>query len=606
MSTSSTSGVITSTAPTTSTASAAASAVSTNSIDVATIVAQLMTVENQPLDALKAKIAASQTVISDLGVMTSKVATLQSALSTFEDPSTYNNPTASSSNSSVVMATASSQAAIGSSVNVAVSQLAQASSLVLHASIAGTTFTDFSTATADTQVVSGLASAKPFTITIGSPGTTYSTADSEHPIVGTGTVTGGVAAVTLTDLKNWVNGLGIGATAQVVQTTGSTSWVLQVVGNSTGAANTVSIGGAGIPSNTTPGLTTNAAQVTVTAKDAIATIGGLTVNRPTNAIGDVVSGVTFNLVGVSSDDGSGNPVSSSINVASGADNSSAMLNTLMTAYNAVVTQYNTYTANAATSSTPGDFANDPAMLSFVNNIKGMFAYGATQASVATISGAGSISLAMDSNNIATGYMSVGSAHYPLSSLGTATPTSSQLISWVNGLNAGVTAKMSSDNTSIVVTNNAILGNNSVDFSGLSNVIKRTTTSLSGMGLDLQLDGTLQLNTANYQTAVSNGLFTKLSQGLKIGYTNSSSNLDVFLTSQISASSGALTSEITVQQDSVTQMQTKQTDLQDHLNTVQNNYITQYSALNALLFQLNATSTSLASSLAAVTNINAGN
>ena len=177
MSTSSTSGVITSTAPTASTASAAASAVSTNSIDVATIVAQLMTVENHSLDALKAKIAASQTVISDLGVMKSKVATLQSALSTFEDPSTYNNPTASSSNSSVVMATASSQAAIGSSVNVAVSQLAQASSLVLHASIAGTTFTDFSTATADTQVVSGLASAKPFTITIGSPGTTYSTAD---------------------------------------------------------------------------------------------------------------------------------------------------------------------------------------------------------------------------------------------------------------------------------------------------------------------------------------------------------------------------------------------------------------------------------------------
>ena len=126
-----------------------------------------------------------------------------------------------------------------------------------------------------------------------------------------------------------------------------------------------------------------------------------------------------------------------------------------------------------------------------------------------------------------------------------------------------------------------------------------------MGLDLQLDGTLQFNTASYQTAVTNGLFTKLSEGLKMGYASATSNLDTFLTSQISASSGVLAAEISTQQDSVNQMQAKQADLQDHLNTVQNNYITQYSALNALLFQLNSTSTSLASSLAAVTNINAG-
>ena len=91
----------------------------------------------------------------------------------------------------------------------------------------------------------------------------------------------------------------------------------------------------------------------------------------------------------------------------------------------------------------------------------------------------------------------------------------------------------------------------------------------------------------------------------MGYASATSNLDTFLTSQISASSGVLAAEISTQQDSVNQMQAKQADLQDHLNTVQNNYITQYSALNALLFQLNSTSTSLASSLAAVTNINAG-
>jgi flagellar capping protein FliD len=98
---------------------------------------------------------------------------------------------------------------------------------------------------------------------------------------------------------------------------------------------------------------------------------------------------------------------------------------------------------------------------------------------------------------------------------------------------------------------------------------------------------------------------KLAKGLKVGYLGETSNLDKFIKAQIDNSKGALVSEINQQQDAITRLQEKKADLQDHINQVQNNYITQYSALNALLFQLSSTSTSLASALTAITNINAG-
>jgi flagellar hook-associated protein 2 len=479
----------------------------------------------------------------------------------------------------VVTATATSNAAIGS-VNVTVSQLAAASSLILHASnSAGPQYTDFSSATATTGVDSNN---NALTLQLGS-GIIYSTKTT--PISGTGAN----GAVTLNDLQNWINSLGINVSAKIVKTTGSSSWVLQVNGTQTGSANAVTIGGAGTGN---PGANLESV---ATAQDAKAVIGGLSVTRSSNSISDVVQGITFNLTGISA-----NPAS--ITVSQGADTSSAMINTLITAYNNVITQYNAMTANSTNSSTPGNFANDPTMLSFVNNIKSMFAYGATDASTTSITGFSSSSDNVNIDSV-NGYLQVGTSQYKFKDMGVASPTVSQFVTWMNGLGSGVLASFDGININISNANsNAHL---SVNLSGVTSTVKRNTTSLAGMGMDLQLDGTIQFNTANYQTAVANNLYGKLSQGLKMGYSNALSNLDTFLTSELDATNGALTNQITAEQSSVTRMQKQQTNLQARLTGIQQSYVTQYSALNALLFQLNSTSTSLASSLAAVTNINAG-
>jgi flagellar hook-associated protein 2 len=562
---------------------------------VASIVSQLMTVENQPLNTLNSKISATQTLISDLGTMTSKVDALQQAVNAFESASTYSNPTASTSNSSIAAATATSNSLVGSTTTVSVQQLAQASNMLLHASSnSGTppTYTDFTSAAAPTNINNG---ANPFELTVGtgSSATTYSTADASRLITGTGAN----GAVTLNDLATWINNLGAGVQANIVQTSGSNAYVLQITSISTGSANAVSIAGNGISANTVESIQS--------AQDAQATINGISVVRSSNAISDVIPGLTINLTGQST---SGN--TASITVAQGADTTNAAINTLITAYNGVISTYNTMTANAnstnstGAANTNGDFANNPTMLSFMNDIKQMFAQGATDPTSLTISGvsAASDALSIDTTN---GYLQVGSIQYAFSTIGKTNPTAGDFINWINSLGVGITANLSTNG--IVLKNNSSNSNSpaSIDLSGVTNNLKRNTTSLASMGMDLQLDGTIQFNTTEYESAVANGLAAKLSPGLKLGFTGVNSNLDTYLKTVLQTTTGILPGDIAVEQQSTTQMQKQASSLQEHLAQVQQNYINQYSALNALLYQLNSTSTALANSLLAVTNINAG-
>lgn len=130
-------------------------------------------------------------------------------------------------------------------------------------------------------------------------------------------------------------------------------------------------------------------------------------------------------------------------------------------------------------------------------------------------------------------------------------------------------------------------------------------SLASLGMDLQLDGTIKYNSLTHMQASANGLQATLAKGVKVGYISDTNSLMTFVTSETSYN-GALSQQIQAQSNSVVELQKRQEDLQAHLATVQNNYITQYSALNALLFQLSSTSNSLSSALTALTNMSSNN
>jgi flagellar hook-associated protein 2 len=318
------------------------------SIDVAGIVAQLMTAENRPLDAIKSKITEQQVIISDLGAVKAKVSTFKDALRVFEDPNSYNNTIATSTDSSVVTATAANGATAGN-YKISVEQLAQPSKY----GIGG-----FSSATApiDLNANNG------FELTVGN--TKYSTK-------GTVTISGALSSntvpvlranPTLSDLQAWINGLGVAVKAGSVQTTSSTEWALTIEGTLPGSVNAVSY--TGLVSGT-PNLA-----ATELAQNAKFTVNGIAFERSSNTVSDAVNGLTFSLVGTTA-----GVATKSISVSPGADNSEKVIQGLVTAYNDLITQYKTLTANGVTSKTPGTFANNPTMLAFIGDIKSRLATG---------------------------------------------------------------------------------------------------------------------------------------------------------------------------------------------------------------------------------------
>jgi flagellar hook-associated protein 2 len=125
--------------------------------------------------------------------------------------------------------------------------------------------------------------------------------------------------------------------------------------------------------------------------------------------------------------------------------------------------------------------------------------------------------------------------------------------------------------------------------------------LASLGLDYQLDGTLKYNSIAYLTSQSSGLRDKFLKGLRIGYVSPTDNLMTFVKAQ-SSSTGALAQEMTIENNSIDSLTKEQENLQTRLNKIQDNYIAQYSGLNALLFQLNSTSTNLGSALDSLKNM----
>jgi len=330
------------------------SAPGSSSIDVAGIVEQLMSVENRPLDRIKSQIEKKNLVISDLGTIRSKVATFQDALKVLENPTNFNNSSASSSDSTVVSATANN-AAVKGNHSVTVTTLATATR---------NTISGYALSTASATVNAGTG----FAITVA--GITYDTKGNKtQSVAGVPTTTANAVTVlganpTITDLKNWINGLGADVSASVTQTTSSANWVLMIQGTKTGSANAVSF--TGLTGLTAPATLTNTPDTV--AADASFTVNGTNFSRASNTVTDVIDGITLNLNKASG-------TAQTISVTRGNDISSETINTLVAAYNDVMNTYKTMTANSSNSDKPGNFANAPSTLSFINQIKEGFARG---------------------------------------------------------------------------------------------------------------------------------------------------------------------------------------------------------------------------------------
>ena len=142
-----------------------------------------------------------------------------------------------------------------------------------------------------------------------------------------------------------------------------------------------------------------------------------------------------------------------------------------------------------------------------------------------------------------------------------------------------------------------LANPLTDASGLrlKNPADSTSTTpqyIDLLGLEFSTDGRLALS--DTLMGRSTQLQAVLGSGIKIGFdTNSLKDLSQTITSMLDIS-GLVYERVQSENQLQRDMAQKKNDLQDRLARVQQQYFVQYAALDALLFKLNSTSTSLKS------------
>lgn len=249
----------------------------------------------------QANITALQAQQTTLGSQTGELSTISTDLSNLDDAvfalsnplGALNGEAASSSNSSVVSATASGSATPGSH-SITVNSLATTSSYYTNA-----------------------LSSSNSTI---SPGSFQIQVGSNSPV----TVTVNSSDNTLSQLAASINNQNIGVTASVIQD--ANGYRLALVSNSSGAPGDITVS-----SNTGTGLNFTKA---VTGTNASLVVDGIPISSASNTVSNVINGVTLNL-------GSAAPNTSvAVNVSPDTSQATTAINNFVSAWNTVITEIN--------------------------------------------------------------------------------------------------------------------------------------------------------------------------------------------------------------------------------------------------------------------------
>lgn len=270
-----------------------------SNLDVTGIITKLMQVEAQPLSALATKEASFQAKLTAYGGIKGAVSSFQSAVKALNDPSKFQGLKASSSDATVVAASATSSAVTGS-YELNVTKLAQSQKLV----VAGQSSTTAAigtgattTLTFDFGTISGgaLTAYDPNT---GSGGT-YAGATFTSNGNGAKTVTIDSTNNTLSGMRDAINAANIGVTASIVNDGGSSPYRLVLSSSEAGKSNSIKVTATGDAAvgallGHDPAGTQNLQQ-TITGQNTELTVNGVFVSKSSTSLTDVVQGVTLNI-----------------------------------------------------------------------------------------------------------------------------------------------------------------------------------------------------------------------------------------------------------------------------------------------------------------------
>lgn len=331
-------------------ATSSVASTSSGTLDVQSLVSQLMTIERQPINKLNIKVASSQTKLSTLGTIKGLVSDFQTALQTLSTKIQSNSAT--SSDASILSATAGTTATAGAySINV--TTLAQAHKLAAAGQIS------------DTAAIS--AGASTVTFNIGTASTNIAIA----------------AGATLQDIKTSINGANIGVTATIINDGSGTPYRLALSSNNTGASSaissiTVQAGGDAsindlLAYNPTANVPTPVVPMTQTlaATDADFNVNGIRIIKSSNTVTDAIEGVSLNLNKVGATNLTVARDTSSVNTAA---------TSLVDSYNALYNKLKTSSAYGSSTKAAPDLAGDGTVRMMMEQMRGILGSPATPAS----------------------------------------------------------------------------------------------------------------------------------------------------------------------------------------------------------------------------------
>ncbi len=265
-----------------------------SSLDVNSIVTQLLNIERQPITVLDQREAGIQAKITAFGTLQGALSSFQTAAQGLSDASKFLAYNASSGDSTVASVSASS-IATAASYALDVTTLAQAQKLVTVGQASANATVGNGTLTFDFGTISGG--------TFDSVTGKYTGAGFASNGGATKTVTIDSTNNSLQGIRDAINSANIGVAASIVNDGNATSpYRLVLTPTNSGAANSLKISVSGdaalsnlLAQDVSPGGTQNLAQ-TITAQNATFKVDGVAITKSSNTVSDVIPGVTINLL----------------------------------------------------------------------------------------------------------------------------------------------------------------------------------------------------------------------------------------------------------------------------------------------------------------------
>ncbi|MFL9904776.1 flagellar filament capping protein FliD [Paraburkholderia sp. RL17-337-BIB-A] len=630
-----------------------------------------MQVESIPLTQLQNQVSGVQTEISAYGQLSSALSTFQQSLTQLTLPTEFQTFSATSSNTSVLSASAVVGAQPGT-YTVDATQLAQAQSLATagQASLnthlsggSGNTTVTFAFGTQSGTTQSGMT----FTPNLSQSG---------------GSITINSSNDTLSGLRDAINNANLGVTASIVNDGSNTPYHLVLTSNQTGANESMQIsvqGDASISSLLTyPPGTGDTMTQTVAAQNANLTVNGLALSSSTNTVATALPGLALNLqqTGTSTVTVANNTSGVQTNI----DNFVSAYNTLqstissLTAYNSGGTNgpligdattmqienqlqgviasqlqgtgggyaslsavgiavnndgtlsVDDSTLSQALQSNPNQFAalfgtagsatnsNVTYLIGGTNTKPGSYAVNITQAATqGTFTGSsapstnpttipsGGLPLTVTVDGVMTN-VTLGAGTYTPSQLATALQTTINTDATLQQAGVSVNVTQNSGVLNVASTSYGSQSSVSITGTGAAQLFGSASTSIAGLDVQGTIGGYVATGSGQVLTVGNSGP----AAGMEIQVTGTSTGalgnvnysqgyaslLNGVVTNATDATSGSITNATNTLNTQVTSLQTQETSLQSYIAQVQQQYQTQFGALDAMVVQMQSTASYL--------------